>query len=69
MRSKEDALIRWLNDESPHASMTPDLSHDFAERLRFKLDEILYPQQGITTPASEYVNLKNNDEVGNSDIG
>ena len=34
-------LLEWLNDECPPATMTLDLSHDFADILRNKLDKLL----------------------------
>jgi len=33
-------LISWLNSECTHGTMTGDLSHDFAESLRARLDAI-----------------------------
>lgn len=33
-------LIEWLNQECPHGTMTNDLSYDFADQLRAKLDAI-----------------------------
>ena len=43
---KYKELIEWLNDECPAVSpplepyTTADLSHDFAEKLRTKLDDL-----------------------------
>lgn len=34
-------LIVWLSDECSHGTMTYDLSHDFADSLRNRLDLIL----------------------------
>jgi len=37
---KMSKLVEWLDDECTHGSMTNDLSHDFADILRNKLDKI-----------------------------
>lgn len=36
----KEELINWLNQECPHATMTGDLSHDFADGLRARLDKL-----------------------------
>jgi len=36
----KNELIDWLNSECPHATMTGDLSHDFADGLRARLDKL-----------------------------
>lgn len=43
MKTKEQELIEWLNIECNHGTMTYDLSHDFAEILRKKLDNLKLP--------------------------
>lgn len=37
---KQNSLIEWLDEECPHGTMTFDLSHDFADILRTKLDQL-----------------------------
>ena len=52
-------LINWLNNECPQGTMTADLSHDFAEILRGKLNDILLTG---TIPASKDNTVTNTGE-------